>query len=112
LPWQNVFEPSFLLNIVFNFQGYFYIPLFSFICVLVQSLEIFSFEIVVTEKQNFFFTGKNTNKVKLLRSDSKILGTAGIFTENSNGRKEGLRSVYIAQVHPRRRYVFSVIECI
>jgi hypothetical protein len=79
-------------------------------CVLLQRLEVFCFEFAIT--LTLFFTGKNSNKVKLFRSDSKILGTAGIFIENSNGRKEGLRSIYLAQVHPRRRYVFSVIECI
>jgi hypothetical protein len=40
------------------------------------------------------------------------LGTAGIVIENSNGRKESLRSLYIAQVHPRGRYVFNVMEYI
>jgi hypothetical protein len=77
--------------------------------VLLKRLE-FCFEIVTS--LTLFFTGKNTNKVKLLRSDSKILGTARIFIENSNGRKESIRSLYTAQVHPRRRYVFNVTECV
>jgi hypothetical protein len=57
-----------------------------------------------------FFTGKNTDKAKFFRSDSKILGTTGIFIENSNGGKKSLRSLHIAQVNPRRRYV--CIHCI
>jgi hypothetical protein len=60
---------------------------------------------------NTFFTGKNTDKIEFFGSNSKILGTTGILPENSNGGKEGLRSLYIAQVHPRRRYVFSMTEC-
>lgn len=110
LSCQNVFELPLLLNSVFVCEGLcVLILLLSFICMLLKWLEVSFFESVIT--LTLFFTGKNTNKIKLLRSDSKILGTSGIFIENSNGRKESLRSLYVAQVNPRRRYVFIVTEC-
>ena len=109
LSCQNVSELPLLLNSVFVCEGLcVLILLLSFICILLKWLEVSFFEIVIT--LTLFFTGKNTNKIKLLRSDSKILGTSGIFIENSNGRKESLRSLYVAQVNPRRRYVFIVTE--
>lgn len=68
----------------------------------------FNFKIAVT--LTLFLTGKNTDKAKFFRSDSKILGTAGIFIEDSNGGTKSLRSLHIAQVNPRRRYVFSLLK--